>query len=443
MTQNSLKNENIAITLIKFCTPLILTGILQQLYNWADAFIVGNVNGETALAAIGAVGSISGFYLMAVTGFTTGLSILIAQKYGGGQHEDIHRILSTFVIIIGAVVLVISTAGFCLSDFVLKIMDTPSDIFHDSEMYLKIICIGIPFLAIYNLYSAAIRAVGDSHAPFLAVLVSSAVNIVLDILFVAVFRWGVTGAAVATIIAQISMTIFTIVYGVKKHSVIRFSISSNMFCRDIIGKSVSFGAPPMVQSCINSFGNLILQGFMNGFGTATVAAITTAYRVDCIALLPVINLGSGISTLVAQSYGAKDNRRAWKVFKVGTVMMTVVAAALTLIVVLFGGKMIAIFGAGNEVVEIGTNFFRSIAMFYVIYGLAMACRGYVEGVGKVFYSSIAGIAVLGVRIVLSYLLKGTFDNMVIAYAEGISWVVLFALFAVKAVVQNKRLKQQE
>ncbi|MBQ5781986.1 MAG: MATE family efflux transporter, partial [Oscillospiraceae bacterium] len=199
----------------------------------------------------------------------------------------------------------------------------------------------------------------------------------------------------------------------------------------------------MVQSCINSFGKLILQGFMNGFGTATVAAITTAYRVDCIALLPVINLGSGISTLAAQSYGAKDNRRAWKVFKVGTVMMTVVAAALTLIVVLFGGKMIAIFGAGNEVVEIGTNFFRSIAMFYVIYGLAMACRGYVEGVGKVFYSSIAGIAVLGVRIVLSYLLKGAFDNMVIAYAEGISWVVLFALFAVKAVVQNKRLKQQE
>ncbi|MBP1550807.1 MAG: MATE family efflux transporter, partial [Oscillospiraceae bacterium] len=171
---------------------------------------------------------------------------------------------------------------------------------------------------------------------------------------------------------------------------------------------------------------------------ATVAAVTTAYRVDCIALLPVINLGSGISTLVAQSYGAKDIKRAKKVFTTGVLIMIPIALTLTFVVVLFGGKMIEIFGAGEEVVAIGTNFFRSLARFYVIYGLAMACRGYIEGLGEVVYSSIIGVSALGIRIICSYLLKGVFDNMVIAYAEGISWAVLLMMFMLRIAIKNRK-----
>jgi len=297
----------------------------------------------------------------------------------------------------------------------------------------------VPFLTVYNLYAGAIRAVGDSRAPFYAVLVSSAVNVVMDILFVAVFGWGVDGAAIATVIAQVAMTIFMIIYGVTKHPVVRFKII-NIFNRECLSGGFSFGTPPMVQSCINSFGNMILQGFMNGFGTATVAAITTAYRVDCIALLPVINLGSGISTLVAQNYGAGDRKKAWKVFTTGVVIMMPVALVLTMVVVLFGGKMIALFGAGEEVVAIGTNFFRSIAVFYVIYGIAMACRGYIEGLGGVMYSSIIGVTALAVRIINSYALKGVWGNMVIAYAEGISWALLMTLFIIKIIKIRKKDK---
>jgi len=236
------------------------------------------------------------------------------------------------------------------------------------------------------------------------------------------------------------MTVFIIIYGIRKHEIIRFKTDRTMFHRDCVGKSLSFGTPPMLQSCINSFGNMILQGFMNGFGTATVAAVTTAYRVDCIALLPVINLGSGISTLVAQNYGAGDVKKAKKVFTTGVVIMLPVALALTVVVVIFGGKMIEIFGAGEEVVAIGTNFFRSLAKFYVIYGLAMACRGYIEGLGEVVYSSIIGVTALVVRIICSYALKGVFDNMVIAYAEGISWALLMALFIARIAVKSKQEK---
>lgn len=436
MINTNSKNENTVWTLVKFCTPLILSGILQQLYNWADAFIVGNVNGENALAAIGSVSSISNFYIMAITGFTTGLSILIAQKFGAGEGEQINRILSTFLIIIGAVFSLVAAVVFAVSGSLLTVMDTPADIFSDAESYLKIVTVGVPFLTVYNLYAAAIRAIGDSRAPFYAVLVSSAVNVVLDIIFVAVLGWGVEGAASATVIAQGAMTVFMIVYGISRHPLLKFKVSG-MFSREWVSKGFSFGTPPMVQSCINSFGNMILQGFMNGFGTATVAAITTAYRVDCIALLPVINLGSGISTLAAQSYGAGDHKKAWKVFTTGAALMLPVSLALTFVVVAFGGKMIALFGAGPEVVTIGTDFFRSLAKFYVIYGMAMACRGYVEGLGEVMYSSIIGVTALAVRIINSYALKGVFDNMVIAYAEGISWTLLLILFVVRIAVKKK------
>ena len=182
---------------------------------------------------------------------------------------------------------------------------------------------------------------------------------------------------------------------------------------------------------------MILQGFMNGFGTATVAAITTAYRVDCIALLPVINLGSGISTLAAQSYGAGDHKKAWKVFTTGMVLMLPVSIALTFVVVAFGGRMIALFGAGAEVVAIGSDFFRSLAKFYVIYGAAMACRGYIEGLGELMYSSIIGITALAVRIINSYALKDVFGNMVIAYAEGFSWTLLLILFICRISVKRR------
>lgn len=438
MSLNNTKQHSIALALIKFCTPLILSGILQQLYNWVDAFIVGNINGEGALAAVGAVWSINNFYIMAITGFTTGLSILIAQKYGAGEIEEIRKILSTFLCILGVIVVALSVFAFVMAQPVLKIMDTPADIFDYSVVYLKIVCIGIPFLTVYNLYSVTLRAMGDSRTPFLAVLVSSVVNIILDIVFVAVFRWGVAGAAYATIISQIAMTVFVVIYAVKKHTAIRFHFGRGMVHRDCIAQSVSFGIPPMVQSCITAFGNMILQGFMNSFGTATVAAITTAYRVDSIALLPVINLGSGISTLVAQNHGAGDDKKAWRVFTTGTLIMLGTAVVLTLLVVTFGGFMVAIFGVGEQATAIGAQFFRCLGSFYTVFGISMACRGFVEGMGGVVYSSIFGVVALGVRIALSYLLRGVYGNMVIAFAEGFSWVLMMLLFAVRCYIIRKR-----
>ena len=414
-------SEGIAYILLRFSLPLILSGVLQQLYNWADAFIVGNVVGELALAAVGATTTVINFYLMAVTGFTLGLSILFAQKYGSGETEHIPEILSTFSIVFGGVFIILSALGIAAAFPLLGLLHTTRDTVLLAGSYLKIIFAGIPFLAVYNVYAAALRGIGDSRAPFLAILFSSAINVGLDILFVAFLHWGVEGAAAP---------------------LLRYRLGKRVICRRALRQGVHFGLPPMIQSSVSAFGSLLLQNFMNGFGTQTVAAVTTAYRVDSIILLPIINLGSGISTMTAQSHGGGDGKKARKIFAVGTAMMTVVSLLLTLLIIPTGGHLIALFGAGAAAAEIGTQFFRRIAGFYVIYGLANAMRGYLEGLGDVLYSSIAGILSLGFRIAASYALAALFGNMVIAYAEAFSWVLLLLLYLFRMIWKKRQIKRQ-
>lgn len=437
MYRDKNKTENVAFSLIKFCLPLILSGILQQLYNWADAFIVGNVVGEEALAAIGSTSTVINFFLTAITGFTLGLSILFAQKFGGGKMAHISKILSVFSVVMGGAFLVVPVIGMIGAYRLLLLMNTTQDTIHMAKDYLQIILIGMPILAVYNVYSSALRGIGNSRAPFGAVLCSSIVNVILDIVFVGVFHWGVLGAAVATVVSQAVMTIFIILYSVKKYPCLCFSLKEWSLNRFVIREGLHFGIPPMIQSCISSLGGLILQNFMNGFGTQTVAAITTAYRVDTMILLPIINLGSGIATIVAQNFGAGRRKQIPKIVFVGTALMLCVSLMLTWLVVETGGYLIAMFGVSQEATEIGKQFFRSIAGFYAVYGIAMSIRGYIEGIGDVLFSSIAGGIALISRIIFSYGFVGLCGNMIIAYAEAGSWGVLLLLYLLRILWKKK------
>lgn len=437
MKKGKNKAENPVFILIKFCIPLILSGILQQLYNWVDAFIVGNVAGENALAAIGSTSTIINLFLTAITGFTLGLSILFAQKFGGGRKDHISKTLSVFSVVLGGIFLFLSVVGISGAYPLLRVMNTTQETIQMAKTYLQIILIGMPLLAIYNIYASALRGIGNSRAPFGSVLCSSVVNVLLDIILVGIWRWGVAGAAAATVISQTVMTVFIIRYSVKKYPYLRFTITKWSLDSMVLKEGLHLGMPPMIQSCISSLGGLILQNFMNGFGTQTVAAITTAYRVDTIILLPIINLGSGISTMVAQNFGAGKRKQITKIVYAGTAMMICVSLLLTWLVLETGGYLISMFGVSPASTKIGTDFFQRIAAFYVVYGIAMSIRGYIEGVGEVFYSSIAGIIALISRIVFSYAFSGIFQNMVIAYAEAGSWGVLFFLYLFRVLWKNK------
>ena len=430
--------KSTARELADFSLPLIASGVLQQLYNWADAFIVGNVVGEAALAAVGATATAVGFYIYLIAGFSVGLSILFAQTYGSGDMQAMPRILSTFSAVFLAAFSALAALGMFTAPALLRLLHTTPDTIAMAEDYLVIVLAGVPFLALYNVYSAALRGLGDSRAPFYAVLVSSAVNVALDLLFVAVFRWSVAGAAAATVASQAAMALFLIFYAARRYPVLRFNFRDGLIDRSALAEGCRLGFPPTVQFSVTSLGNLALQNFMNGFGTQTVAAVTTAYRIDTIILLPIINLGSAISTLVAQSRGAGDRERMGRIFSAGAALMAAVSVALTLLVIPTGSRLIALFGAGGEAVAIGHDFFLRIASFYWAFGLATAFRGYIEGLGDVLWSSCAGIAALAFRIAASYALVPFFGNMVIAYAEALSWILLLALYAARAA-HNKKL----
>ncbi|MBQ7795093.1 MAG: MATE family efflux transporter [Lachnospiraceae bacterium] len=414
--------------LIEFSIPLILSGVLQQLYSWADAFIVGNIEGGTALAAIGSTTSIIYLFTGAIQGFTNGISILAARYFGEGKDEVQRKLLSSFTVAMGVFFVALSALGVCFVEAILQILDTPADIYQMSGEYLRIVLIGIPFIAVYNVYSAVLRGCGDSKAPFYAVLVSSLANIVLDLVFVGGFRWSVAGAAAATAISQIAMTLFMIGYTMKRYEILRFRLGKNLVDRKVLQEGSTFSLPLTINSMISSLGSVALQSFMNSFGSTTVAAISTAYRVDSIIMLPVMNLGAGISTVTSQNLGAGQKQRVKKGLYVGVGIMTAVSVLMTVFVIRFGGTLVALFGISEESVAIGKAFFQALAMFYLLFGISVAIRGYIQGIGDVQFTSFIGISSLAVRIGMSYALKPFFGNMVIAYAEVISWWYMFAMY---------------
>ena len=428
---------NLAGILVRFSIPLVLSGMLQQLYAWADAFIVGNVEGERALAAIGATTALSNLFVMVITGITLGPALLSARLWGQGRREEIRGVLSSFVVVLGAAFVVIGLGGSAAVRPVLAAIHTPE--LDQACRYLGIVLLGLPFVAIYNVYAAVLRGMGDSRAPLLAVLVASVVNVGLDLVLVAGLKLGVAGAAAATVAAQGMMMVFIIFYTVYRLPTLRFCPGRNSVDRAKLREGLALGVPSALQSSINSLGGVALQDFMNGFGTQTVAAITTAYRVDTVLLLPIINLSSGISTVAAQNMGAGRPDRARETLRVGSVIMGATSLVLTGLVLLVGAPVIALFGVTEQAAAQGGEFFANIAGFYLVYGLSMALRGFLEGLGDVLYSGLTGIGCLGVRIALSYALASWAGWRIIAWAEAVSWCLMLILYWVRYLTKGRRL----
>ena len=424
--------------LIRFTMPLILSGLLQQLYSWADAFILGNIAGEKALAAAGSTGAITTFLTLAATGFASGISILSA-RYMGMKSLDVQRqILSSFIIVAGGSFLLAAGILFFRTSVFIHLMGTPDDIFRLSHTYLKIVSIGIPFLAVYNVFAAVLRGIGNSRAPFYAVLLSSVLNVGLDYLFIGTFRLSTAGAAAATVISQILMTLYIIGYSLVKYKILRIKDTNDLLNVRILREGTALSLPIAIQSIVSSAGSLILQNFMNSFGTTTVAAITTAYRVDLIILNPIINLGTGIATVTSQNIGAEKTERVKQCAKTGFLLTSLVAVFLTILVIPSGASLVRMFGVSAEAVEIGGGFFRRIAIFYPVFGIINSMRGFIEGSGKVIISGTVTITGLCIRIALSYLLRPVFGSMVIAWAEAISWSFQAMVLCVIVSVMTSR-----
>jgi len=432
--------QSTARELIAFSLPLIFSGILQQLYSWADAFIVGRAEGELPLAAVGATTSISYFLINMILGLTLGLSIMGAQHFGSGDKAKVRKILSCFLPLLTAAFAVLAAVCFAFAAPVLRLMDTPEDIFAYALDYLKVIVVGIPFLAVYNLFAALLRAAGNTKAAFYAVLLSSVLNVALDVWFMLGLGWGVTGAAAATVLSQIAMTAFIILYTARRYPWLMHIRGERCFDKAVFRQGMQFAVPPAVQNSVTSLGNLVLQNFMNGFGSVTVLAITTAYRVDSMMLLPIFNLGAAVSSMTARAKGANDEKRIRSCFAAGTWLMVGVCAALSVFMFLWGAWFVGIFGVTGESLAIGKQFFRDLSIFYTLFGVGIVLRSVLEGVGDLTWASAIGMGMLGVRIAFSYLLRPLLLERTIAVAEGIAWVLMLLALVWRIWVLHKRKK---
>lgn len=411
---------DISRALLYFTLPLILSGLLQQCYSIADSLMVGNLIGEKALAAVGVAAPISNVFIFVVTGLVSGYTILLSQLYGAKDYPKAARLTSTFFCFVLACALPVAMLGFTLKGRLLAGLSTPTVLLQPAGEYLAVIFLGTPFVVLYNLYGSLLRGIGDSRTPLYSIVVSTVVNLVLNFVFIRL-GWGVRGVAVATVIAQIASSLFLFAYVHRRHPSFRIRLRREAIDLVLFWECLRLGIPRIIQSSLSSVGSLALQNIRNSFGTDVVTAISTAYKIDSLTLLPIINISVAISIFVGQNVGAGDMNRARQGLKHGRRIILLVAVGVTAIVVAFGGTFIKGFGVSDSVAAIGQRFFYFLGLFYPVMGLQSAYSGFLQGNKDVAFTSAAHIISLGVRVALSYALAGLIGPDVIAVSEIFAW----------------------
>ncbi len=328
---------NITKILFQFAAPLVASSLLQQLYNIADSMIAGNFIGENAVAAIGVSTSIVMFFTNVIIGFTTGVSIYIAQLTGRRDNEKIGEAIRTsfFYLVPAALLMAVLSLG--IIEQVLTMMHTDGSIFAMTKTYISIIFAGIPFVMVYNICSAILRGMGNSKTSMQAIVIATFTNIFVDILFVAVFQWGIMGAALATVLSQLFSCIYVLAYLLLR--VVKKFPCRHSFTKEALKEQTRLGLPCVLQSGIMSFGSIILQGIMNTLGVQAVTAITSAYRLDSLAMLPAVSMASAVSTFTAQNMGARQYDRVSEGYSISVKMMLLLSVTIAAAVIL-GRKII-------------------------------------------------------------------------------------------------------
>ncbi len=360
-------------SLLLFMLPILVSNLFQQLYNTVDTMIVGNVLGDTALAAIGSCGSIYELLVGFGIGIGNGLAIVAARSYGA-QDEDLLKRTVVGSVVIGLIAsLVITTAGFFGLHALLQLLDTPAEILEDAYSYIIVIDLGVVVMFMYNLCAGLLRAIGNSVMPLVFLLVSSGLNVVLDLLFIARMGMGVQGAAVATVISQGVSVVLCIFYVLRKTRVLvperkHFQVGRKLYW-DLFSQSISMG----LMSSIVSAGSVVLQYGINGLGTLVIAGHTAARKLFSFTDMPLTAMASACSTFVSQNYGANHPDRVRRGMRDVILYSIVVAAAITVLMSVGAEWMVRLVSGSSEpvVLENGARYLIWNAPFYAVLGVLL------------------------------------------------------------------------
>lgn len=377
--------------LISFMMPMLFGNLFQQLYNIVDSMIVGKFVGADALAAVGATGSINFLFFSLCNGLANGISIVIAQYFGAKKDKDVKNTIGNAMYIMIAGSALMTFLGLVLSRPVMELLNTPANIIDESVAYMRIICIGISFISLYNCVSAILRALGDSKSPLYFLILSCFTNIAMDIIFVTVFNMGVRGAAWATIISQLIAAAGSLLFALAKNDYFKLEKNDLKYSAIIVKQSVRIGVPLAFQSSLIAVSCVVLQSVVNTFGSAVVAAFTATSRIEQIVQQPFNSLGMAESTYSGQNIGAGNEERVKKGLWSGMAIM----ACFTLLFVplaQFGGNVIMkLFVNDAEVIALGAHALKITSWFYLFLGMIYVARGMLNGAGDAAFAFINGV----------------------------------------------------
>ena len=392
-----------------FAMPMLIGSLFQQLYNTADSIIVGRFIGKEAMAAVSGANPIMFLLVAALMGVSLGFSILVSQFYGSGDLKKVKATIDTTYILLFIGSILISILGIVFGGPMLKLMNTPESIFAQSKLYLTIIFSGILFSAGYNSVSAILRGLGDSVTPLYFLIIATILNIVLDLTFIVVLRMGVEGVALATIMAQAVSFIISIIYLNKRHEVLKFKIKGIVYDNKIFKDGLRLGLPSGVQQMLFSIGNMALQFLVNSYGTSAMAAFGAGLRIENFISLPIMNLGSAVSTFVAQNIGAGENERVKKGIRESIKMTLVLAVTVIALILLFRENLIALFNTDKDVIKIGSSYLFIIGPFFLFIGTSFVLSSAMKGAGDSMFALIIVSLWLG-RLPASYMLSKFFGT---------------------------------
>ena len=406
-----------------FTIPLLIGNLFQQLYNMADTFIVGRTIGVHALASVGSTGSIIFLILGFANGLTAGLAIPLAQRYGAKNYSGVKRsfYVSTLISAVVAILLTIFSMVFCRQ--ILEIMQTPVEIIDGAYDYLMVIFAGIFSSMAFNLLSNIFRSIGDAKTPLYFLVIACIMNIILDVVFIAGFGMGVEGAGYATVLSQIFSAFACILYIWKKIPILRLN-SKDFVAKSLdIKEHIRISFPMAFQSSIIAIGAIIIQITLNQLGATAVAAYTAAQKIDQVAILPMMSFGVTMATFVAQNYGAKKYDRIWRGVRDCIKLSLTFAISVGIILNLFSPIFIRAFvGVGHEeVVELGAIYFITNGTMYSLL-LLFIYRYTLQGVGKTFTPTVAGIMELCMRAFAAVVLSNLYGYTGATMANPLAWL---------------------
>jgi putative MATE family efflux protein len=429
--------------ILSFMLPMMMGNIFQQFYNIVDTIIAGRFIDAKALAAVGSTGSTTNLFFALGNGLATGIGILVSQSFGSGDMKSVRKVITNAFVIVSITSLFVGGLGFVFARPVLTyFLKTPTDILDMAASYMAITCIGFIGTALYNTISYIMRGVGDSRTPLYFLIVSSFINVFMDLLFVIVFDMGVVGLAVATITAQALSAAGSITYAFLKNPVFKIEKSDWGLDFSIIKKCYALGGSMALQSGLIALSFVILQRVINSFDYLVVAAFTTTSKIENIVNMQFKALQDSLSTFTGQNIGAKKGERVKQGFRSGAIMMAIYAAVMILVMMLFGDVLVKIFidASETEIIAFGSKAMRILSCFYLPLGMIYVCRGILNGAGDARFPLISGIAEMTGRVIFPAFLcslpfLGAWGLWV---ATGVTWTIVGTTALVRYTMKDWR-----